>query len=1790
MNGKIWSKIMAVILIMALTLVDVLTIGLNIATFAASGWNHVTFDVYFKGDNGEILSNKAEKIDSENMKLWMKIAVHDEGNFNGQISLDASNFKFKKEIFNDKINKIEENKIILNQINAGEVIEIEVGIQAIRDDKIKLELLNQHSILTINGTYKDSEEKGREIQEQKEVTWILNSPYEDKEGLLLTSEILTNDVYNIRGENKRVIQILLKSGLNGNGYPIQETNIKVSALENMQGINVISRGTIATNGKDETDFNQSNWLYVQQENNVQIKVSNPEQEGNINWNQQGQDEFVVTYLLEENAPIENQEITVAARVSLYDEKQTIKEASTTTMIAERKDGIITTSTNVSETSLYKGKIYAQLERNYGVTTKLYVASDKVNKTIEVDLQEATYQAGEARLDANVQYLTTTIEKQQIERILGQNGKFYILATDGSILAEINQDTQVDENGKITIHYPEGTKQIIIRTTEIAGTGTIQLETTKVIKAENYNREMIRQLQAIQESTSDSSASIVLKETTTAAKVELNQEHLSTLSKNENVEMNLTLCTDDEKYDLYKNPTIEVRLPTNIQTIDVKSINLVYGNNFKEEYTQMIEQNGQKVIQIGLTGEQTNYTADINQTTIVIKADIEFGRLTPSQIQKIEVNYTNQNGQENQYQEAIDMKIESKYGLMLYSQMSAFNQAGDYEYTIDSEVPTGNLDMDCEERVATMGLAILNNYDADMTDVSIVGRIPAKGIYDGTIDTQIVNGIETNLEGITILYSTSSTATVEDNSWTNQMENAKSYKIVLDKVAKSQVIQIKYGFVIPEGLSYGQSLYGKTEVNYTYMDNRMNQTSHIGAETQRLTIANMSRARNAVITKVEDGLDIAISAMTAGSELKEGDRVYEGQTIKYIMKVTNHTGNDLNKLKVQAVQENGKIYDLQGKDAYNDGTNQYNLTSYFWEELDTNTKKFDLESLKNGESTELVYQAVVQEVEGENAITVGNITIEAENLATKEVKTITNSIQQAKLKMMINQANAEELDLYSLNTTSYIIQVKNLSAETLKDVTIEVEMSDGLVFSQPPYDVEVYLPNQDGKEANVLNGVTTNDDRFQIHLSKIEPGEDGRLNVVIHPYLDSVEGDTKEVSIYTKCTFQEEETYFSNISNRTIYQMERNIVMQQTANISEDTLLEDGQQFQISIEIENKGRDIVATIDDLFDDGLLVTEGYWYTEAEGNHTIDVYEQDPSQPDIEYEDGEDDGDDPNFKLPGETGDDKDSEDSEEVERIVIINNKLLVNKNLKQNQKLVIVVTVRVDASKVQDNLITNVVSAAYHDFTIESNVLTFKVKEFKEYDEASFDTITITQKANPEHKSVIGEGKEITYTTTIANTIEEGYYITITDKLPAGIVATKVSLNGEEVTDSYLQDKGTIMINDYLIEETATMELQVNAILIENEATGEELTNFVTVSNGRGEKKSNEITYYLANKNQNGTNHANRTEGETYTISGLAWLDKDKNGAREDKEERISGIKVKVVDATTGSYVQKEGSDLSAMTSSEGDYSFTLKEGSYILVFEYDTNAYTITEYQKSGVAGDRNSDVIHKTVANRVVGVTDTIVLTKGNVEHIDLGLLASTIFDLELNKVVNKVTIENNSGTSVHAYDNAKIAKVEIAAKQLNGSKVTIEYTLHVTNTGEVEGYVKNLVDDMPSSLTFNPALNPNWYQSDTKLYDTSLENSKIQPGETKSVTLLLTKTMTENNTGSISNTAEIADAYNTLGIHDTDSIPGNAVSTEDDFSNADVIISVKTGAIILYLCLILASVAMIGGGIYFIKHKVLK
>ena len=333
--------------------------------------------------------------------------------------------------------------------------------------------------------------------------------------------------------------------------------------------------------------------------------------------------------------------------------------------------------------------------------------------------------------------------------------------------------------------------------------------------------------------------------------------------------------------------------------------------------------------------------------------------------------------------------------------------------------------------------------------------------------------------------------------------------------------------------------------------------------------------------------------------------------------------------------------------------------------------------------------------------------------------------------------------------------------------------------------------------------------------------------------------------------------------------------------------------------------------------------------------------------------------------------------------------------------------------------------------------------------------------------------------------------------------------------------------------------------------------------------------------------------DRYSISGEVWFDKDENGIR-DRESNMSGITVKIYNADNNVILKDKNDEARVLsTDADGNYKFTdLTNGRYLVLFEFDTDNYDVTQYKVSGVDDSINSDVVLKNVSidgiEKKVAITDIITINSSNVTNIDMGLIYKAKFDLRLDKYVSKIKVMNSNGTKEYNYDEGKITKVEIAAKQVNNTTVEIQYKMKITNEGTADGYVTEISDYLPDGLTLNDS---NWkIKSNGTVYTNILSGAKIESGESKEILLNVTKKLTTDTVGKFVNSAEITGSLNTKNLKDIDSVEGNKDVNEDDYSDATVIISIKTGLVrnIIFTFFICLFVGVIIYLIYLKKVKI--
>ena len=498
----------------------------------------------------------------------------------------------------------------------------------------------------------------------------------------------------------------------------------------------------------------------------------------------------------------------------------------------------------------------------------------------------------------------------------------------------------------------------------------------------------------------------------------------------------------------------------------------------------------------------------------------------------------------------------------------------------------------------------------------------------------------------------------------------------------------------------------------------------------------------------------------------------------------------------------------------------------------------------------------------------------------------------------------------------------------------------------------------------------------------------------------------------------------------------------------------------------------------------------------------------------------------------------------------------------------------------------------------SNILEYKTEV------AKLDVSELT--STPKY---VKEGNNVTYTLKLTNNGTASITrIKVIDTLPSELTFVKATYmySGREESVTTLNN-GNIEIPITQLDAGSSITINVTAKAgILPDTNDKTVENKMTVSaNGFDAVTTNTVTniieYYKPIHDQkDNDNPGTDTSEERLKITGTAWVDSNKNGKRDSDEQLLSNIEVMLLNKEDNTIVKDvdTGDAKRTTTADNGTYEFNnLTSGEYFVIFLYDASRYSITTYRQKDVDESLNSDAIDINITldgkRTIAGATDVIKLSDDNARDIDIGLYTSEKFDLKLDKYISKITRTTpSSGSKTYEYNNSKAAKIEVLGSNLGKSSAIIEYKIVITNEGAVAGYAKKIVDYLPKGVSFSTELNKDWYLSDNgNVYNASLANEIINPGESKELTLVVTKKITEDSLGDpINNNAEIYESYNEQGLKDIDSTPGNKAQDEDDMSTADVIFSIVTGKIIMYTTIILGIVAILGFGVFEIKKRVLK
>lgn len=1028
MKNKIFKISIILLLIMAMTMVNLVYVGKAFISYAvddiSTNVKNINFSVYFKDENGQKLKHLTPIYGQKEASLFLQIEVKQEGYFNGQIKLGNANFKLKEVISNNFVNKVEANTIVLNQINAGSTVEIEAKVELLREEIFDLNLLNMESEIQLKGIYKDSSEKDISVETSKVVQLSYPKANLEKDNIISNMEVITNKNMKINEEERKVVQIAIELGLKDNSYPIKNITIEniaptVSDKSYPEVAQVVYMNMM-TNWKSNTNSNGEKTL-------THIEMTNLANDGMVIWKKQGNEEIVITYIAKSGAAIESQDIVANVKMTLYDGQEITAELKTNLESSKEINNTITTSITNTEKQMYKGKLYQGIDREYSTDTTVNVNLANAHEYLEIK-EDNIFTSSSLDIEkgntVNLMYKSTVFNKKQWTNILGEEGKIIVLNKNGETITTIDKNTQTDDNGNIIVSYGEGQEGIVLKTTTPVNTGKLKLNHNKVLKDNrNLDLKTLSYFDTIayvtdhivneRVVTERNIAEVELKEPSTEAELEIDKESLSTVISN-NVEMKVVLKSNSESYDLYKNPTVNISLPEDVEKINLTKVEMLYEEEMKIKAYRV---EGRNII-VELEGEQTSYKADtVDGANIVINAEISLNKKVATKDAQIQMNYTNQKATHEIQSIVKPIKIVAPTEVTAIYQI----QGLEIDTMGQEEIRTKTLPLGKDVQELESYIEIINNKSGNIHDVVVLGILPTNS-SENTMNISINEDIKVQgIENAKVYYTENEEATTDltkiENGWTESItDNAKvkKYLITIDKMETQTRVIATYKTQIPANLEYNQNSKQWYETYYT--------------DSETMTQNKVKSTVIEMTTGVGPRLETSITAKVGVENLQNGSKVKPGEVIKCIVEIANTGTIEMKDTKIVAPIPEGTTY-VEAKPNY-----EYTGASYY-QEVNKENYELIIDSIMPGEKIVKEYEVRVNKdiPEGTVIKNIANIISGEMIKQTNEIKCITET---GDIRISVKRITDRRVDLYSDSSLKYYVIIENISAEDKNNVKVE----------------------------------------------------------------------------------------------------------------------------------------------------------------------------------------------------------------------------------------------------------------------------------------------------------------------------------------------------------------------------------------------------------------------------------------------------------------------------------------------------------------------------------------------------------------------------------------------------------------------------------------------------------------------------------------------------------------------------------------------------------------------------------
>ena len=658
---------------------------------------------------------------------------------------------------------------------------------------------------------------------------ILFATDEETPTIVANQDIITNKVCKINGEQKRMIQIYLETGIESEEYPIKETNITLDT-------NIIE-GTLED--VQVTSYNKNSYTVGTYEySNGTLKINLLNENETLTTKEKGLDQFAITYIFSNTEvetikqPLQKVEIkpySFSEAITTEIEESNFEYIDSEDEDTQELQNFIVYDEDIHKSTIKEGTV--ELEQIIGIS--LPYRKEDSNIIIE-DMESTFYNNNDVQnSDITLNYKKTSVSKEFLLDALDEEGKLVITdkATNKVLLEYTKQDIlALTEDATIEIKDGEEVignltlKDTYIEINYLVPVTNLKMELTKIKPQEENKIEAldltVQNIKTISNITDLENLNNLkqnvkatfgeeeqVKETTIQFKDTVTRANLTVdntdwvLGETNKVKFTVTLDTTTEKSELFIRPMFLIELPTSVESVNTAKSQFEINNDEGAFYGKRVFVTtllGRKFVVISLEGNQTEETIANGNTTIELTLELNIAEDAGEGNTNAKLYY--QNGIDTTYESGKSFDT-AEVTVELVMESEPKDEIGEYnpneggettpseesDITVTLESVKDSSDGIKEEEQFSYRVCLNNNTSEEKQNLKLSGVIP-----EGTTLEKIVE------------YDITTDGTLgEGNELEYKFdETTRKFTVALNSLDKSKDVYIKLkAEKLPEGINY-----------------------------------------------------------------------------------------------------------------------------------------------------------------------------------------------------------------------------------------------------------------------------------------------------------------------------------------------------------------------------------------------------------------------------------------------------------------------------------------------------------------------------------------------------------------------------------------------------------------------------------------------------------------------------------------------------------------------------------------------------------------------------------------------------------------------------------------------------------------------------------------------------------------------------------------------------------------------------------------------------------------------------